>query len=123
MLILGFATMDNEDAATEIEGILKKHGVSVDEEEEEIDLDDEAAMKEAAAQAFKDVKNKPALFQELIKAVEKYADQRNVFLPKNARLKDVKIEGDTATGTVSSDDGENEAAFVKKNGRWYANFD
>jgi hypothetical protein len=47
--------------------------------------DYDAAMKEAAAQTFKDVKNKPALFQELIKAVEKYADQTNPLPPQECR--------------------------------------
>lgn len=126
MIVLGFSTMGDEDATTEVENILKKHGAKVDEDEDEeegIDLGDEAKMKEAVAKIFKDVKNKPALFKDLMKALEKHSDESESPVPKDAELKDVKIEGDTATGTISSEDGEEEAEFVKQNGRWYAKFD
>ncbi len=123
MMALGFATMGKEDAEAEVKGILKKHGVRVDEDEEGIDLGDEAAMKEAIAKTFKDVKDKPALFQELMEAAEKHTVQMGPFVPEAAQLKNVKIEGDTATGTISSEQGEEEAEFVKKDGRWYAKFD
>lgn len=125
MLVVGFATMGKEGADAEVKGILQKHGVKTDKdnEDEKIDLSDEGAMKKAMAKTFKDVKDKPALFHELMKVAEKYTKQTNALVPENAELKDVKIEGDTATGTISSEKGDNEAKFVKKDGRWYAKFD
>ena len=122
MMGLGIATMGDKVAATEVEGILKKHGMKADKENN-VNLSDEVAAKKALAETFKDVKDKPALFEELMKALEKHAGKTNPPIPENAQLTNVKIEGDTATGTITSEGKEKEVNFVKIDGRWYAGLD
>lgn len=116
VMVAGFATMGNEAGAKEIEAICQKHGVKKGDGS---GLGSKEAQKKAAADAFSGVKDKPALFADLMTAVEKYAKEGSVTIVKGT-LKDVKTDGDKATATMDKGDGKTDTMkFIRRDGRWY----
>lgn len=120
MMGAGFATMSNKDAKAELDEITKKHGLP--ENKAPMGGGD---MKAAAKEALKDVKDKPGLFADLMAFMEKHMkDQGGMKNEMTGDIKDVKIEGETAKGTVTRADGKSsEIRFVRRNGLWYLSMD
>jgi hypothetical protein len=106
----------------EFDKLIKTHKVS------EKPTDDQAKLGEVmqdfkklvafTADIYKEVELKPFL-NDLQAFLDKFSgDESKKGVAK--ALKDLKVEGDTATGTVVMDKGEEKPAkFVKKDGRWY----
>lgn len=105
MIGAGFSTFGSEENATKLNEILEKHGVD---------------SKSSNEKSFEDVKDKGALFGDLLGFLESLSgadgEEPEPFTGKfeTAELKDVKVDGDKATGTV----GDEPMHFVKIDGRW-----
>jgi hypothetical protein len=102
----------------ELGRILKKHGI------------DEASMnppdgKSETPQAcgdrmLKKCREPAALFSELIEFEERHAAKSEMAFDAAGELKDVKVDGDRARGTLVHEDGKTEPlVFVKRSGLWF----
>ncbi len=116
-------------ALKNIDEILKKHGID-EEAMEKMQKKTEgkkpddpkevlALLKEIAAP----IKDKPAFIGDMMKALDEMSDDDSSGMSfDNATLKDVKVDGDTATATIvkKTDDGEESdpIAFRKVDGGW-----
>ncbi len=120
----GFTCMDNKDAQKELEGITTKHGLKTDDKKP-LGLGDKEKAKQAAKELFKDVKDRPALFSDLVTFMQKHGKDKNVLGDLDGTtLKDLKVDGTTAKAKQVLKDGkESQIAFVKRDERWYLTFD
>ncbi|MBI4612741.1 MAG: hypothetical protein HY720_03950 [Planctomycetes bacterium] len=116
-LIIGAAmkTAMKEDGKAEFEAILKKHGLEKPPAEGEA----EPAVKKA----LEGVKDKPQLVADLGDWMEKFGGEGSN-TKSDATLKNVKIDGDKATGTVVTkrSDGTDKTEpteFHRIDGKWY----
>lgn len=110
---------DAKESSKKIADVLKKHGVGEDalkNKPKGDNKDPEAAMKELAAL----VKDKPGFIADMLAALPQKGSDG--FEMKFGTLKNLKVEGDTATGTVTQvsngKDKEGPIKFVKKGGAW-----
>ena len=114
-----FSTMGNAEAQKELEPMLAKHGL---DPKAKPNMSGKEGPESAAKEAFKNVKDKPALFAEVMAFTEKNSKGKDSMkMPfDNATLKDVKIDGEKATGTSTQADGKTTPMhFVKRAGSWY----
>lgn len=124
-LIFGaaFASMGADDPAAvekEAKEILSKHKVPEQKEGDAIDMNDEAKMRAALKERLKDVPDKAALAGDLIVFMKKHSKKGSEFSMFDGTLRDVKIDGDKATGTLAKSDGKSsDIKFQKTDGRWY----
>jgi hypothetical protein len=94
----------------------------VDESKLEEIMQDEKKMAEVAPKFFKDV-DAIAFLKAFSEYQAKYADGKKDGSPKVTDVKNIKIEGDKATGIMILENGkEDKVEFVKVDGRWYGNF-
>lgn len=110
---------DAKESSKKITDVMKKHGVGEDalkNKPKGDNKDPEAAMKELAAL----VKDKPGFIADMLAALPKKGSEGFDITFKD--LKNLKVEGDTATGTVTQvsngKDKEEPIKFVKKGGVW-----
>lgn len=122
-LVAGFATMGKDfkpDPAKEkeLDAIFAKHGLK--------DLKKQKS-KEDAEKTMASIKDKPGLYADLITFIEKNSKKGSFNMPEFVELKDVKVEGETATGKLVSKrkgkDGKDETktedvTFKNVNGEW-----
>jgi hypothetical protein len=108
-----------KESSKKIADVLKKHGVGEDalKTKPKVEKQDpEAAMKELAAL----VKDKPGFIADMLAALPQKGGEGFDVTFKD--LKNLKVEGDTATGTVTQvsngKDKESPIKFVKKGGVW-----
>jgi HEAT repeat protein len=128
LFLAAFATMGDDDAAKEFEGLMKKHGVPEKKEgAEPLPMNDKEKLKEAAKEMFKDVKDKRALFADILAFTEsrqKEGENDGFMITEKTELTGLKEEGEVATGTLkgTKDDEEKPIKFVKRESRWYLAF-
>jgi hypothetical protein len=110
----------NKDMQADYEALKKKWGLK------DFKSAGKASREEwenAGKEIVKDVKDLPGLFEDLAHLMQKHSPNgKGMFDDENTQgeLKDVKIEGDVATGTVTGKDGKGHPIrFVRKNGSWY----
>lgn len=132
MMIAGFsmlapmmAMFDQDKGADKVKDfqkILDKHGVKTPDPAKMAPGQEKAAMKEAAG----GVKDKPACLGEIMAWMEasaKGSENSSMTMKEmgNATLVDVKIDGDTATGTIKGlpNDQTETQKFKKIDGAWF----
>lgn len=113
-------TKPNPDKKKELDAILKKHGL------EDTQMDGKGAgpdeiMKEMAKGLAK-VKDRPQLFADLMKFLEKNSLQQKRFVLE--KMEDLKVDGDKATAKIHMKDGKggaktDQVELRKIDGRWY----
>jgi hypothetical protein len=107
-----------------IDDVLAKHGLT-DEvmkkmPDEKPGKDPESAKK-AMKKLVEPIKDKGAFIADMMAAMKKMGDgkkENSIPLPKDAELKDVKIEGDTAKGFVVTKEKKEPIEFRKVGGGW-----
>ena len=118
-----FASMGADDPAAvekEAKDIFAKHKVPEKQEGDNVDMNDETKMRAMLKEKLKDVPDKGALAGDLIMFMKKHSKEGSDFSMFEGTVKDVKIDGDKATGTLSKPDGKStDVKFAKKDGRWY----
>ena len=117
-----FSTMSDKDVAKELESIQTKHGLKEHPDMKSMGGSDPSNRNDMAKEAVKDVKDKPGLFDDLMRFMEKQGKGGAAFESKfvDVTLKDVKITGETATGQIVVADGKSRpTAFVRHEGAWY----
>lgn len=110
--------MDNEEKAEavgkEVNDILEKHGLT-----EEMTPEQQGGDSADIAKYLSPVKDKGALVGELFALIQKEDPDSNMFEQMaDAELKDLKIDGDMASGKFNIGDQEEEIEFVKVDGSW-----
>jgi hypothetical protein len=124
-----FAGDEGKEAAKEVEAVMKKHGIDEKTMEGPPLGDPSADPKEAMKKAVAPIKDREAFIGDMMTAMSKMkgAKTKGGPMPKEATLKDVKIDGDTATATiVAKADGKdvNEPIKFKKiDGAWKMEMD
>ncbi len=128
VMMQAFASFGGDEGVKEAEKIketLDKHGLTEDflkklEEKDEPE-DPMAAMKIV----LEPVKDRPQFIADMIAALQSMSDKDKYEespIPKDVALKDVKIDGDSATGTVEFErkgkKESDEIAFKKVDGKW-----
>lgn len=99
------------DELEKIDKVLEKHGVSSEQ------ISGKSPGDVAAL-----IKNKPAFIGDMIKVMEsaqKAAGTEANEPPDLGELSNVEIDGDSATGTMTSDDRDTTITFKKIDGKWY----
>ncbi|MBI2924034.1 MAG: hypothetical protein HYY18_23500 [Planctomycetes bacterium] len=118
-----FASMGAEDPATvekEAKDLFAKHKVPEKQDGDSVDMNDETKMRAMLKEKLKDVPDKGALAGDLIMFMKKHSKKGSGFSMFEGTLKDVKTDGEKATGTLSKPDGDStDIRFAKKDGRWY----
>ncbi len=109
-----------------VDEVLAKHGVSSEELEKEGENMDVQADPKVAMKKFSErIKDKPAFIGDMMKAMESLREDGQGGGPADeftANLTDVKIEGDTASGTTAKPDAPDEKSpihFKKVDGGWF----
>lgn len=115
MLMAGFATMGDESKEKSLNELLSRHGVDLDDKSESSAEDMETAMQEVTAP----IKDKPQLIADLMQWISENSDddEGSPFATLDS-LSDVKVDGDQATGTISTEMGDQPIAFRKIDGSW-----
>lgn len=115
-IVMGRPETEQAKIQGETEAILKKHKV---DNSEELDLSaGKEAARAAAKKMFAHVDDKPALYQDLVMHIKKYANKSSE--AGKAKLSDVKVEGAKASGTVERADGKKVSmTFVQQGDKWY----
>lgn len=110
-----------------VAGVITTSGKGREEREKKLkDIFERHGIREDAAEgALKDI-HKPALFVDLMKFIESTDPTGIEWIVMNGKtLKDMKTDGDWATGTLMWSDGRDAGPppgnieFVKRDGRWY----
>jgi hypothetical protein len=105
--------------AVEYQAIIRLHGVADVQQGRDMPLSDETRMDPIVRAMFAKVSNKPRYFAEMVRAYQK-GPHEPVGREFTGTLKDLKLNGDTATGTVVEFDGKNvPIGFVKRGSSWY----
>src|SRR5262249_52567761 len=94
------------------------HGLTEEvlKKQPKLDLKDPEAAKKGMKQMLEPIKDKNAFVADMMTAMKKLGGDKKDSGPmgKDAELKDVKIEGDTATGTVvTKHDGKEKSEAIK----------
>lgn len=118
VLMGGMLTAMKEEGKADFEAILKKHGLEKPPAEGSSE-NVEGTMKKA----IEGVKDRPQLVSDLAGWMQKYGGEGSD-MKADGTLKDVKIEGDKATGTVvtKKSDGSDKTEpveFHRIDGKWY----
>lgn len=131
-MMSGFEQDEKKKAEMEkaFQDILSKHKVpekveGLEEGKMQEVMEDEKKLAEVAGKLFKDT-DVLAFLEDMSEWQAKYTDEKGQdgMGPKITGVKDIKIEGDKATGVMEQEGGKTEKMqFVKIDGRWYANFD
>ena len=118
---------DDEDAkamATEIRELLEKHGVTEDSSSK-VNIDMNASEKDQGKEMRKlaaPIKDRPAFIAEFFAVLEKHGKDKTKPFESDAKLVDLKTEGDTATATVvqtsEGKEEKNSIEFKKVDGAW-----
>lgn len=113
-----------KEAGENIDRVLKKHGLTKFDPNDMQNFanDQDGAVKLIASK----IKNKPAFVGDFISAMEKMDNgNSSSSMPTkfNGDLEDVKIAGDTATGTIIMKGRNEPINFVKENDRWKIKID
>jgi hypothetical protein len=121
MIGAGFSTFGDEKKKESFEALMKKHGVDTSKK---VGPNDDPMAG---------IKDKPALFGDLVEFLEKNSPQKKGEKQKSfsetfssVELKNFKIDGDKATADVVGKDGgekEEPAEFRKIDGKWYLHFE
>jgi hypothetical protein len=130
VMIQGFSSLGDEKdkaAGKEIESVLKKHGVDPKTMEEPPAAAASKDPKEEMKKVIAPIKDRDAFIGDMISAMNKVSKSKGKGgpMPKDATLKDVKIDGDTATGTITAKDSDKseEVKFKKIGGSWKMDLD
>lgn len=117
VMMSGFMVMGDDEAAKKIEEVMKKHKLNdLDETEMEKFKDDQKAATEFIAAK---VKNKSQFFEDVMKVAASAKNAGGTSFAIKGELKDIKIDGDEATGKIVMEgDREEPIKFVKVGGRW-----
>lgn len=134
VMMQGFAGLGGEagkKSAEKIGEVLKKHGL--DEKSMEavkVEPEESKDPKKAMDKMLTPVKDRDAFIGDMftaLKSMDEGKGKEQKPLPEDAQLKDVKIDGDTATGTITAKkDGEDKSLpvkFKKIEGKWKLDFD
>lgn len=122
VIMSGFMVMGDDDATKKLEEVMKKHNLDdLDEKEmEKYKGDQKAAMDFVASK----VKDKAQFFADVMGIAAKAKNAGDNSFAMKGELKDVKTDGDKATGTVTLKGGKEEPInFVKVDGRWLIKLD
>ena len=118
-LVIGsaFMVMGDEDAAKKLEEVMKKHKLNdIDQSEmEKFNNDQKAATNFLASK----INDKAQFFADVMSITMKTKNSEENPFKIKGDLKEVKTDGDKATGTFELEDGKTEPiSFVKENGSW-----
>jgi len=124
IFIASFMAAFDEGKGKELEQLLKKHGLDPDAAKGP-DAEEAASLEQALKAAVGPIKDKPALIAEMIGWLDENAEgaggssfAEGFGSIASAKLSDLSIEGDTATGTVTGEDESGPIEFRRLNGRW-----
>jgi hypothetical protein len=121
-IFMGMDEQKKAEAEKELEAIHKKHNIpekKEGEDEEPLDPRDQEKLIAFARELYKDTDLK-AYFKDILDFMKKHSDKKQKVGAKGTALKDVKAEGDKATGTLEFEDGTSkDVEFLKIEGRWY----
>jgi len=110
---------EGDEKAKELESIMEKHGVKDDGKEQTLAPE---KMMQAMADMVADVKDKPALMKEIVAFMKKNSKDNKSPLDDlfKEKFQEAKIEGDTATVSVTVDGNDGDPTVLKKiDGKWY----
>ena len=112
--------MFKPEAGKEVDEVLTKRNVDMSKLPANASMNDPAAAKKVAKDLFAGV-DTPSLFGDLMNVMEKMGGEKKGFGDlKGSTLKDLKIDGDNATATIVSGDGDSDpVTFVRRDGKWY----
>jgi hypothetical protein len=106
-----------EEKGEELEELLRKHGFDPNAPEVPRKIV-ASSPQEALKTLVGPIKDKPAFIADMVGWLEENADASGFTDIPSGKLGDVTIEGDTASGTVTDDDGSDPIEFLRLNGRW-----
>lgn len=112
MLGASFMTMGDEAKQKDLEQLLKKHGVDMDEEPSD---EDPEAGPEALTRNIKDL---PTFVGEINEWMQKNGEGADSGFPEMGELGEVTIDGDTASATVDTEMGPQPIEFRRVDGNW-----
>ena len=113
----GYSAGDDEAASKELSELLDRHGADAKEMKEATGSREKVGR--ALRRTFADVRDREALFVELMEFNEKRSKQAEPFRILGERLQDVEVKGDTATAAMALKDGSSrELKFTRVEGRW-----
>lgn len=104
--IFGGFSMANpkSEEAKDMQALLEKHGVDLNRSED----------------AFKDIKDKGALFGDFVAWSKKHADKKSPKKDLKSQIADIKFENFQVDGdTATCDSGKHQTHFTKIDGKWY----
>ena len=122
VIMSGFMVMGDDDAKKKMDEVMKKHKLNdLDEKEMEKFKDDQKAAMDFVASKVKD---KAQFFADVMSVASKAKNAGDNSFAIKGELKDVKTDGDKATGKIVVKDGKEEPiSFVKVDGRWLIKMD
>jgi hypothetical protein len=106
-----------EEKGEEIEELLAKHGLDPDVTEGPDEMD-ATSLDEALKAIAGPIANKPAFIADMIGWLDENAEESGLGDIASGKLGDVTISGDTASATITDDEGPNPIEFRRLNGRW-----
>lgn len=112
VLQAAFMCMEDENKGKELEQLFKKHGLDDPNLAAEDSSDDGPVDLEALADKL------PAFVGDLTAWIKANEDESDGGFPKLGAMSDLKIDGDKATGLVSTEHGDQPMDFMKIDGSW-----
>ena len=112
----GFSVLGDETADQQLGVLIERHGA--------VEVEQRAGMKKeerdrAWAEAFKDVRDRPGLFRDLMNFIDRHSGKGSEVRLLGERIKDVRRENASATATMIKQNGTNqEIGFSLIDGRW-----
>lgn len=113
VFMAGFSVMQDKPAQEELEKIGDKHGCNL--------KSGAAGSKGDPKELLKAVKDPAGFFNDLMTFSDKHSKTgEKPRLAISGLLADVKVQGDAATGTMTTKDGKKDTMkFVRRGGTWY----
>jgi hypothetical protein len=104
IMMQGFASAggaDGEKDAKNIQAVMDKHGLTEEVMQKNMEGDSPANQDEAAKRLLEPVKDRDAFVADIMAALSNLkGNQKKSPIEKDATLKDVKVDGDSATATL-----------------------
>jgi hypothetical protein len=113
-MIMGasFMTMGDEAKQKDLEQLLQKHGIDLNEEPP---ADDQDAGPEALTRPIKDL---PTFVGEVAAWMDKQGDGEGSGMPEMGKLGEVTVDGDNATASIETEMGPQPIEFHRVDGSW-----
>lgn len=131
MMMQGFASAggaDGEKDAKNIQAVLDKHGLTEEVMKKNMEGDQPASQDEAMKKLLEPVKDRDAFVADIMAALDNLkGNKKQTPMDKDATLKDLKVEEDSATATIEFEkEGKKVSepvSFKKIDGGWRLHMD